>query len=655
MAGKKNKKKSSKPIKVYTLDTETRGLFGGVFRIGLYDGDQAITTSNYQDIKTIFDKSSETHEVHVFIHNLDFDLAKLAGELMPGAKFSDSIFINNNVAVFRANNIVLHDSLKLLPASLEKLSKSFKLEDKAKIDLSDHLINCGYAVDKNNEPTTEKELMDKRKSLGNYFSNVDPLEPELNEYLVNDLISLYEIIMQVKYISGLDLDEFINCPTTASLAMRVFKSNYEDDYKEVTRTNWRGEWARFCEEFVRQGYYGGRTEVFKPALENGFHYDVNSLYPSVMKDNEYPVGFYNFYEGSKADWCLRHWWKTGSGAGFAEIEIHIPENIHIPPLPVRHANKLLFPVGNLSGVWTFPEIKNAVKYGGKIKKIKQVLYFKRTAPVFRDFVEDHAEIKMTSTGAKREFAKLMQNSLYGKFGMNRKRKTLLDLEDEQECKDKGYPYMKYKHPLLKKEFLFAEIEADAQYIQPHIAAYVTSLARLVLYEALVTQENTSYCDTDSIACGNAMLPENVDPNEYGKWDLESVVEKGIYLQPKLYFERNPEGKETVKAKGIPGDILQQFTGATYERILNDIKSGADRVEIFGHENEQLNVIKGETKVRKKFTSMIKSGQDMSKLGTNGEEVYTSQVIRKGINLRAVQKRRMDFINNTSQPHAVYHF
>lgn len=40
---------------------------------------------------------------------------------------------------------------------------------------------------------------------------------------------------------------------------------------------------------MSKAYFGGVTEVFKPLIKNGFHYDVNSLYPFVMR-NLMPIG-----------------------------------------------------------------------------------------------------------------------------------------------------------------------------------------------------------------------------------------------------------------------------------------------------------------------------------------------------------------------------
>jgi hypothetical protein len=36
--------------------------------------------------------------------------------------------------------------------------------------------------------------------------------------------------------------------------------------------------------FIRQGYYGGISEVYKPYGENLFYYDINYMYPFVAKN-----------------------------------------------------------------------------------------------------------------------------------------------------------------------------------------------------------------------------------------------------------------------------------------------------------------------------------------------------------------------------------
>lgn len=42
--------------------------------------------------------------------------------------------------------------------------------------------------------------------------------------------------------------------------------------------------------FIRRAYYGGHTDTYKPYGENLYYYDVNSLYPFVMKEFPMPGG-----------------------------------------------------------------------------------------------------------------------------------------------------------------------------------------------------------------------------------------------------------------------------------------------------------------------------------------------------------------------------
>lgn len=48
------------------------------------------------------------------------------------------------------------------------------------------------------------------------------------------------------------------------------------------------------DKFIRRAYFGGRTYVFQPYGEDLYYYDVNSLYPYIMK--EYPM------PASKPEW-----------------------------------------------------------------------------------------------------------------------------------------------------------------------------------------------------------------------------------------------------------------------------------------------------------------------------------------------------------------
>lgn len=635
---KKGKQKEcQQPAKLLTLDTETRGLKGEVFRVGLFDGVNYYATNTFKEMLEIIKREYGDTQNHVYVHNLDFDLAKIARDFMTreSVDLSQSIQINSSFVTLYSTYMILHDSYRLLPSALSKLSKDFGLDGDGKFDLTDHMKENGYAV------YNSDGSFNKSASLGNYFMTVSPDEEVLNYYLELDCRSLHTILSIVMEIAHLDLEELVRCPTTASLAMKVFKAAHPDDYETATSTNYHGEFGRHLESFVRLAYYGGRTEVFAPQVTDGYHYDVNSLYPYVMKSNRFPVGFGVYLEDShEASRKYAFWKRRRIGAGIAEATVTVPKDMHIPPLPYRAytgklSGKLLFPVGTLEGVWTWDELAFAEELGCKVTDVRQAVYWRKTAPVFESFVSYWEEIKNTSAGAKRVFAKLVQNSLYGKFGMARERSSLADISKLQELRDNDEPHDIYHNRELDMKFVAFITESKAQYIQPHLAVFVTSHARILLLKGLLAQAESgtvSYCDTDSIAGTTLMPASEVDDKEYGKWKLEGEIIEGIFLQPKLYAERYKDGSVTIRGKGIPRDILNRLEYDTYKEWLDVIKEGKqERIEIFR-----------DYESRKKFITMLKKNEDFD----------TMQLLHKSINILAAQKRIMDYDNNTSYPHDI---
>ena len=233
----------------------------------------------------------------------------------------------------------------------------------------------------------------------------------------------------------------------------------------------------------------------------------------------------------------------------------------------------------------------------------------------------------------------MLNTLYGKFGMRRDRSTFIDIEafnelTEEERNEVPFIIHHFNKCLSDVTFVETHMFSKAEYIQPHLSAQVTSFARIVLLDGLLQQNKSgivAYCDTDSIAGTAKMPPEMVHDSEFGKWDLEGEILEGIFLQPKLYAERKRDGTVTIKAKGIPKEIRQnKMTWEFYEELLQKMKDGKeDTVEIYNN-----------FKARKKFMTMLK----------NNEDLDSPRYMKKHINLLAMQKRLMDYKNNTSRPH-----
>ncbi len=49
---------------------------------------------------------------------------------------------------------------------------------------------------------------------------------------------------------------------------------------------------------LKPGYTGGAVDVYRPHGYNLYYYDVNSLYPYVMKEYPMPVGTPKYFKGN---------------------------------------------------------------------------------------------------------------------------------------------------------------------------------------------------------------------------------------------------------------------------------------------------------------------------------------------------------------------
>src|SRR5690606_37380131 len=100
-----------------------------------------------------------------------------------------------------------------------------------------------------------------------------------------------------------------------------------------------------------------------------------------------------------------------------------------------------------------------------------------------------------------------------------------------------------------------EIEANENYMLPHLAAYTTSLARVKLVEAILYAgiENVVYGDTDSIFVNSegAKKLDKLVGDTYGKIKMEKHIPYLLVIAPKLYFGAKSS------AKGFPKYVINQ--------------------------------------------------------------------------------------------------
>lgn len=216
------------------------------------------------------------------------------------------------------------DSLTLLPNSLAKLAKTLCPQLGSKGTIQHEEVNVS-------------NLMRQRE--------------ELISYLKQDILLLGGIMLKAQeiYWSKFQIDTE-DTMTLSALAMKIFRQKLDNDKNFPIHLPNRNE-----DTFIRRGYYGGHTDVYLPYGESLYYYDVNSLYPFIMKSYPMPGGvpvWMNNLEEVDLD----------SLFGFFEAYVVCPSHITRPFLPYKFNKFLVFPTGQFIGVYYSEELKYALGY-----------------------------------------------------------------------------------------------------------------------------------------------------------------------------------------------------------------------------------------------------------------------------------------------------
>lgn len=333
-----------------------------------------------------------------------------------------------------------------------------------------------------------------------------------------------------------DVYESIGCKlkmTIASTTLNFFETHYHGKISHP-----------FTQEqidFFHEGYYGGRTEIFynEPVQGNIFYHDINSLYPAAMLNNFFP-DFSDYHETKNPDFNLE---------GMAKVQIQSPKDLHVPYLPTKHDKKLVFALGSFTGVYTYFEIREALKLGYRVKSVQRAIEFKgRTAP-FRTFIADIYERRLQAKKKKDGLMDLafknLMNYCYGKFAQGNEITKMTPI---------------HAHHLKSGDVIFFDLVLTKEkteyprYANCIWACYVTAYARHELFQALTKVDNKKarllYCDTDSVLYENKnQILEHSD--ELGKFKLEGRFKYAHFKLPKLYTLIDADDTQTYRTKGVP--------------------------------------------------------------------------------------------------------
>lgn len=447
------------------------------------------------------------------------------------------------------------DSLKLLPMSLEKACQTFGLDGKVSHDLNMHEDDAAWST-----------------------------------YLRRDCLALAEVLARTHELVENTLGGEIGI-TAPATSMKLYRRKYLGQgsaprkvprYQHWDNCTMKASCPGCAHEWIRRGYYGGRTEPFRMHGKGLHYYDINSSYVAAMREFMPVDG--RMVEQGKIDWNF-----FSSHAGFAECTVRIPADCKIPPLPHRakKTGKLLFPAGTFHGVWSLEELKllEDPLVRGEILSVDKCVWFRRQ-PLFVEMVQELWKLRDKSLPGYDEglsaLAKLMGNSLYGKFGMSRD-KTLIAMADPrspEKCflcqksvpRDQGLcsdcEGSKSATGDSECDVWYQRKQVDASYIIPHIAAHITALARVRLWRfmkmAVEAGGDVYYTDTDSILT-DAVLPSSSALGAL-KDEYPGVTLEGVFVQPKVYLIAAEDGSWDAPKVTMKGFPKAQRTAENLERL-----------------------------------------------------------------------------------------
>lgn len=524
---------------------------------------------------------NKSNKLIVYAHNLSgFDGIFLLKHLFQFGKVEPLLFngrlisikVKLNIVGYTDKTIEFKDSFLLLPLSLRLLCTAFKVVI-PKGFFPFKLTNIFYTgilpafeywtgVSTKNYENLLLEFKNRKWSFMN----------EAIKYCKLDCKCLHEILTKFNELIFKEFQVNITKSLTLpSLAMRIFKSHY---LQENTIYQLLGN----IEEAIRESYTGGAVDVYKPHNRTSetfsrnktfkplFYYDVNSLYPTVMSSHPMPIGKPTFFEGNIN--------KIESNAfGFFYCKITSPENLNHPILQRRiRTNEGLRTIAGLGSWegWIFSgEMENAIKFGYQFEIIKGYLFEK--GDLFSEYVTKMYNLrKQYEKGhAMNLIAKLLLNSLYGKFGMKMEitRVDIYDCSTEEgktEFKEmldvmgeSIQDYIQLDETFLIVRDSLYNLKFDEEQEMYHgldiniaIASTITSAARIYMSNFKNNPNfELYYSDTDSIVI-DSPLPESIVGNELGQLKLEHKIEKAVFLAPKVYGLIDDSGNKVIKVKGI---------------------------------------------------------------------------------------------------------
>jgi len=298
-------------------------------------------------------------------------------------------------------------------------------------------------------------------------------------------------------------------------------------------------------------------------------YDVNALYPSQMHSQDMPIGKIKYFEG---DISLSNL----DSFGFFYCRIIAPDSILHPILQthvkINGGTRTIAPIGTWEDMLFSEELINAKKYGYKFEILWGYLFEKGN--IFKDYVNILHNLRKTypSDDPMNFIAKILLNSLYGRFGMddNFDNITIIHKDFIKDFEDKFLDLIINRIEVGNYWIIFysGENTSDNRNVSVSISAAITAYSRIHMSQFKNNPDiNLYYTDTDSIYVDeDSKIPDNLISNTMlGKLKLEHICKRAIFLAPKVYCLDTEDSGIVYKVKGLNHDI--ELTYNDFEKLL----------------------------------------------------------------------------------------
>jgi len=611
---KKAKKDKKLQNNFITMDLETQ-LINNIhtpYLLSWYNGliSKSYFITDYKDfgdlLKNVLDDLVEFNDYTVYFHNFaKFDSYFLLKYLVELGNIDPIIHNDKLISLTFTYNqqenkilkLKFNDSYLLLPGSLKNLSKSFSINNPKGI-FPFGLNNLNYKGEVPNFKYFNNINQEEYKNYQNLYKNkIWNFKNEAIKYCKLDCIALFQILIKFnKLIFNKFKLNIINYPTTPSLAFKIYRSQFipKDIIHMLT-----GD----MEFQIRESYTGGAVDMYLPTNnpeDKIYAYDVNSLYPFVMKNYDMPVGSPTYFEGD----ILKY---EPNAFGFFNCKIEAPSNLEHPiiqtHLKTKNGIRTVAPLGTWSGMLFSEELKNAIKFGYKFKIIDGYLFKKQN--IFEDYINILYKMRLDypKSDPMNYIAKLLLNSLYGRFGMNDNFtiNQVYYIDDAQKFINEtpnienlieigNYIIIQNKKDNLDDRLDNGSITHN---INIAIASAITAYARIHMSQFKNNPNyKLYYSDTDSIYINKPLDNSLISNKTLGAMKLESINIKGIFIAPKVYGLENENREILIKAKGLTKEILNKLTLKDLESLL--IK---DSIQIYNQSKWFKNISEGNITIK----------------------------------------------------------